>query len=424
MNLIISHPTSNQNNRSVLLGLRDKNFLAEYHTAIASFPGSLLYQIGGIEALSDIRRRSFPIELKNFTHTSPFHEVGRLMSHKLGISQLTRHERGTFCLDAVYKQLDKKVSRRLMKSQGRGINAIYAYEDGAFHSFKAAKKLGIKCIYELPIAYWKTGNKLLQEEANRMPNWAITLGGGIKDSAAKLERKSKELELADMVIGPGKFVIDSLPYWAKSKKLIVSPFGSPEPKKNKICEKKNLTKPLRILFVGSMGQRKGLGDLFSAMKILKNENIQLIVLGSLLAPMEFYKNEYFNFVYESCRSHERVLKLMQSCDVLCLPSIVEGRALVMQEAMSQGLPLIITPNTGGEDLIHKDETGFLIPIRSPEAIAEKIMWYADNRSCVEEMGNQARKWAENYTWGRYREKIVEEIKAYLENAEQSRLHEL
>ena len=41
---------------------------------------------------------------------------------------------------------------------------------------------------------------------------------------------------------------------------------------------------------------------------------------------------------------------MQDCDVLVLLSLVEGRALVQQEAMANGLPLIITENTGGEDL--------------------------------------------------------------------------
>lgn len=416
MKIIISHPTSNQNNRAVLQALMKQNMLKEYHTTFASFPGSLLYHVGGIAALSDIRRRSFQKEIKSFTHISPIHEIGRMLSGKLGFSRFIQHETGSFCLDVVYQQLDKKVSRRL-KNLGSGTGAVYAYEDGALHSFKVAKELGLKCIYELPIAYWETGRKLMQQEADRLPNWAITLGGGIRNSAAKLERKTKELELADVVIVPGKFVMDSLPKWAKSKQIIISPFGSPQTFKNKVFPKQNLQKPLRVLFVGSMGQRKGLGDLFLAMKLIKKENVELVVLGSLLAPMEFYRNELQNFVYEPCRSHEDVLKLMQTCDILCLPSIVEGRALVMQEAMSQGLPLIITPNTGGEDLIKEYETGFLVPIRNPEAIAEKIMWFVNNKKCVEEMGFQAKSWAETYTWNKYSERIANELMAYLEEPE-------
>jgi glycosyltransferase involved in cell wall biosynthesis len=189
---------------------------------------------------------------------------------------------------------------------------------------------------------------------------------------------------------------------------IVSPFGSPT-STVRVEKKTNKTDALRVLFVGSMGQRKGLGDLFEAMHLLNSKNIELIVLGSLLAPMEFYINEYAAFIYEQGRPHDKVLELMRTCDVFCLPSIVEGRALVMQEAMSQGLPIIITPNTGGEDLVMEGETGFLVPIRSPQAIAEKIRWFDEHRDAIPEMGEKARLHAANYTWEQYGKTIVEGI---------------
>ena len=141
------------------------------------------------------------------------------------------------------------------------------------------------------------------------------------------------------------------------------------------------------------------------MKIVNNSNVELIVLGSLLAPLDFYKNEFPNFKYEAGRSHSEVLLLMQSCDIFCLPSIVEGRALVIQEAMSQGLPIIITANTGGEDLVIEGETGFLVPIRSPEAIAEKINWFFKNKSQIAKMGEKAKKHAAKYTWENYSDTI-------------------
>jgi glycosyltransferase involved in cell wall biosynthesis len=100
---------------------------------------------------------------------------------------------------------------------------------------------------------------------------------------------------------------------------------------------------------------------------------------------------------------------MRSCDVFCLPSIVEGRALVMQEAMSQGLPIIITPNTGGEDLIIEGVTGFLVPIRSPEAIANKLSWFLENRNKIKEMGRSAQEHAANYTWDAYGSNIVKKL---------------
>ena len=208
--------------------------------------------------------------------------------------------------------------------------------------------------------------------------------------------------------------MNSLPNWAQNKNQIMSPFGSPLVDVTTLTDiNKSQNKPLRVLFVGSMGQRKGLGDLFEAIKLLNRSDVELVVMGSLLAPMEFYKLENNNFVYEPGRPHQEVLALMRSCDIFCLPSIVEGRALVMQEAMSQGLPIIITPNTGGEDLIIEGETGFLVPIASPNAIAEKINWFADNRGEIKRMRLNAINHSALYTWANYGQKIVNELYALI-----------
>ncbi len=339
-------------------------------------------------------------------------ELARMFFPKLGLSRFVQHEYGIACVDAVYQRLDKKVAKDLPSLASKEqVNAVYAYEDGALETFTTAKNLGLKCIYDLPIAYWETGRKLMIEEAERLPAWAPTLGGGIKDSPKKLKRKTRELELADVVVGPGEFVINSLPAWAKQKKVIVSPFGSPVASNNSenIEQSSGKKRRLRVLFAGSMGQRKGLGDLFAAIRQLPAEHIELVVMGSLLAPLEFYKKVLPNFTFEPGRPHEDVLALMRSCDVFCLPSIVEGRALVMQEAMSQGLPLIITPNTGGADLIEEGSTGFLVPIRSPRAIAEKLDWFLSNRAVTTEMGLNAKKHARAYTWGKYGTHIVDSL---------------
>jgi len=307
--------------------------------------------------------------------------------------------------------MDHRVAASLKEAEKHGVTGVYAYEDGAFETFTEAKKLGIKCIYDLPIAYWETGKKLMGEEAVRLQEWAETLGGGILNSREKLDRKKRELELADLVVVPSQFVMDSLPDWAKNKKLIIVPFGTPvNDNADGTNDKHTASKPLRVLFVGSMSQRKGLGDLFTAIKQLNNQNIELVVMGEPQAPMSFYKKELENFKYEPGRPNHEVLALMRSCDVFCLPSIVEGRALVMQEAMSQGLPLIITPNTGGDDLIIEGETGFIVPIRSPQAIAEKINWFLNNRQLIPEMGRKAILHAQKYTWADYGQRVVDAIK--------------
>jgi glycosyltransferase involved in cell wall biosynthesis len=413
MKIVLMHPTGNQFVRALLQSLNKEELLIEFETAIAMNSNSTWIKYLPNEMRQECLRRSYDISPeKIWTHG--LLETARLILPKMKLNKYVNHEHGFASTYSVYKNFDKAAAKRLAKIAHKNkINAVYAYEDGALTTFKQAKELGIKCIYDLPIAYWETGRKLLTEEAARLPKWAKTLGGGILDSQEKLERKTQEMEMADVVIVPGEFVMSSIPKWAQGKKIIMAPFGSPLIKNNDQTHKKTTSTPLRVLFAGSMGQRKGLGDLFAALKLINRKDIELIVMGSLLESMEFYRSEYPNFIYEPGRPHDAVLALMRSCDVFCLPSIIEGRALVMQEAMSQGLPLIITRNTGGEDLIIEGETGFLVPIRSPEAIAEKLNWFLENRSKVAEMGEMARTHAARYTWKNYGSTIIDSLREYM-----------
>jgi glycosyltransferase involved in cell wall biosynthesis len=406
MRVLMSHPTGNSNVRAVIAALNSAGMLGEFHTTLAINPEALWLKLIPNSLSEQLLRRSFPIAKKQLVKF-PYLETARLILPKLGFNSLVHKENAWASIDSVYKILDKSVAKRLkVLVEKNTVNAVYGYEDGALNTFRQAKKLGLKCIYDLPIAYWETSRKLLQEEAQRLPLWAKTLGGGINDSEDKLQRKTEELELADVVVGPGEFVLNSIPAWAKSKQLIMTPYGSPFIS-DRIEKKTRLrNQKLRVLFVGSMTQRKGLADLLAAVNILNTPELELVVMGSLMAPMPFYRNQLPGFEYLPNRSHSKVLELMRNCDVLCLPSIVEGRALVMQEAMSQGLPIIITGNTGGADLIEHGKTGFLVPIRSPEAISEKLAWFLDNRHLIEQMGQQAFNRAQNYTWEAYGANIV------------------
>jgi glycosyltransferase involved in cell wall biosynthesis len=156
-----------------------------------------------------------------------------------------------------------------------------------------------------------------------------------------------------------------------------------------------------------MSQRKGLADVFAAVRLLSTRQIELVVIGSRAAPEAFYRRQFPDFLYEPPRPHREVLELMASCDLLVLPSLVEGRALVQQEALACGLPLIVTPNAGGEDLIVEGETGFLVPIRAPEEIAKRIEYFAAHRTDLEEMRRFCQAKAAEYSWDCYAGRILD-----------------
>jgi glycosyltransferase involved in cell wall biosynthesis len=416
------HPTGNQFVRHLLQALEERGMLGAFHTTLG-FPASTWTQFFPDPIRAECARRTYPMSPDKL-RTRPAREFLRLAAQKLRWSYFSRHEKGWASVDQIYQDLDRAVARRIKRRDFRQkVAGVYGYEDGCLETFRAAKARGLKCFYDLPIAYWETVRKLLEEERQRLPEWEPTLVG-TRDSQAKLARKTEELALADVVICPSLFVHQSLPPAARQdKQCLVAEFGSPPVNRDAVrrpSQDSRDSERLRVLFAGSLTQRKGLADVFAAMKLLNRHDVELIVMGSPLAPMEFYRSQYRDFTYMSTRPHREVLKLMQSCDVLVLPSIAEGRALVQQEALANGLPLIITKNTGGEDLIVPGETGFLVPIRSPDKIAEKISWLADHRASLPDMRLAAVKKADEYPWQRYTDRILSALSTSLKTPEDSR----
>jgi len=403
--IVLTHPTGNANVRAVLDALEQAGLLARFVTTLGwskvSYPQLSDHIHGKL-------RRNYALPADKID-IHPVREAVRLLAGALRLRQLTATESAWASIDQVYQSLDRETARRLRHGEyGPSVRGVYAYEDCAEQIFATAGELGIKRIYDLPIAYWETAQRLLREEAQRYPAWEPTLGG-TRDSEAKLARKTRELAAADLVICPSNFVLESLPANVRAnKQTLIAPFGSPTVDSS--AKRESGTGPLRVLFAGGMTQRKGLADLFAAMKMLDSKNVQLVVMGSAVLPLDWYRAQFGDFIYEPPRPHREVLELMQSCDVFVLPSIVEGRALVQQEAMACGLPLIATKNAGADDLIEEGRTGFLVPIRSPETIAEKINWFASNRSALGEMSAAAQARAREFTWPAYGERIVAAIK--------------
>jgi glycosyltransferase involved in cell wall biosynthesis len=404
--IVLVHPTGNANVRAGLDALDEANLLERFATTIAFSRRS--HPLLSERIRGRLRRNySLPDE-KIDIH--PLRESVRLMAGAVGLSGLTTHETGWASLDQVFRSLDREVARRLRRHcYGESVRGVYAYEDCALEIFEAARSLNLRRIYDLPIAYWMTARKLLQEEAERYPDWEPTLGG-TRDSQEKLDRKTRELELADLVICPSRFVFESIPEEVRAaKKCLSIPFGSPvvaddgEPS----AESKG---KFRVLFAGAMTQRKGLADVFAAMKLLASAEVELVVMGSLVQPLEWYERRCRGFKYEAPRPHDEFLQLMKTCHVLVLPSIVEGRALVQQEAMACGIPVIATSNAGADDVIEDGRTGFLVPIRSPEEIAKKIGWMLAHREEATGMGIAAQARARELTWRSYGQAVMHAVR--------------
>lgn len=401
MKIILSHPTGNENVRAVAMGLQNAGMLAEFYTSIASFPGDWLDKFGNIGPLSEIRRRQFDSKLKPYTQVYPWLEAGRLIASKLGLKKLTRKEKGIFSIDAIFKNQDKRVAKYLDIYAKQKINAVYAYEDGALHSFIKARDLGLECFYDLPIGYWRSARILLDKEREKWPDWASTLTG-FSDSEEKLARKDQELQLANKIFVASKFTAKTLEdYPGKLAPIEVIPYGFPPI--SGIREYKTISKsrPLKLLFVGGLSQRKGIANLFLAVEKLKN-SVELTVIGNKpksdcpALNEALSKHRWINSL-----SHAEVLKTMKEHDVLLFPSLFEGFGLVITEAMSQGTPVITTDRTVGPDLIEHGRNGWLTEAGSTEALQESIEDILHRPQLIEQVGRQAKITASERPWNVY-----------------------
>jgi glycosyltransferase involved in cell wall biosynthesis len=387
---VVSHPTGNTFVRALLNQLNNLNQLKKFFTTIGVGEGAnpLIRSF-----CKDKRKYAIPDKMISRQWMPEF---ARLLSKG---DQAKKRQR----TDYSYFALDNKVSHKLFNLHSQ---VLHAYEDGCAFSFARAKQMGMQCSYELPIAHWATVRRLLAEEAERYPQWETTLESTCEPED-KLFRKEEELQLADRITCPSQFVLDSIPLEIRQKTPCqVSPFGSP-PCEPVDFERSTRSDTLKLLFVGSMSQRKGLADLFKAMKLLKNQPISLSILGQPSMPKEFYRKQFSNFEYFPPCSNQRIREIMRTHDALVLPSILEGRALVQQEALSCGLAIIVTPNAGGKDLVDEGITGHLVPIRSPEKIAEAIRAMIENENPKEVIRKSCQKKATQYTWINYAQNIID-----------------
>jgi glycosyltransferase involved in cell wall biosynthesis len=326
--------------------------------------------------------------------TSPWRECARQLSGQLGLRlPLVR-------LDAVYQAFDRQVAKQL--AGARNVVAVYAYDGGALETFRAARRRGIKCVYEHPIAYWRTVRQLHREEAELHPEWAATLLA-LRDSEEKLEQKDEELRLADVVIVPSTFSRQSLAHAPDLRASVhVIGYGAPPAKKRTAEVHRGA---LRVLFVGALSQAKGLGYLFEAVDKL-GAQIQLTVIGQRVSATIPTQATLDRHRWIASLSHHEILGEMSRHDVLVFPSLHEGFGLVALEAMAQGAVVIATPNSAAPDLIEDGRDGFIVPIRSSEAIADKLNLLADDCDRLAGMKEAAQRKAELHRWELYRERVV------------------
>ena len=163
------------------------------------------------------------------------------------------------------------------------------------------------------------------------------------------------------------------------------------PPKNK-TEEMNILLPARILF------EKGIYEFFEAAKIVKNKNLKanFYIVGdnNSLNPSCIKKEEINSWVKQGFIHYldyqKDIKSLYDKTRIVCLPSWREGFPKVLMEAASCGIPTVTTDVPGCRDAIIDKKTGFLVPLKNPKAIADKIEILIKNKELQKRMGKAGR----------------------------------
>jgi alpha-maltose-1-phosphate synthase len=403
--VLISHPTGNQNVRNALASLAERGMLAEFWTTVAWDTQSSWNRLlpAGLRTL--LERRTYAEAPRELIKCVPAREMVRLGAKPAFLNGLLTSGERPFSIIGVYRHFDGKVARRVPSLHP---DVVYAYEGGARETFREAKRLGIPALYELPSSYWYWEHRFLSEEAERNPAFAGLLPK-LQDSPDHMQWKDEELRLADFVFVASQQVRNTLYGAVPDEKIRVVSYGAP-PIRPRTPMARDANRPLKVLFVGALIQRKGISYLLDAVDRLGAE-VELTIVGRRFRPNSRVDEALGRVRWFETLSHGQVLDLMMETDVLVLPSLCEAFGLVVTEAMACGLPVIVTPNVGAADLVSDGREGFVVPIWSSEAIADRLHALGRNHELLAAMSRNAQATAAEASWESYRSNFAETVEA-------------
>ena len=157
--------------------------------------------------------------------------------------------------------------------------------------------------------------------------------------------------------------------------------------------------PLCVILVARAIKEKGVLEFIAAAKLLKERDVacKMILVGDThpANPSSLTQIQLQAFhdqgLIEWWGHREDMRHVWQETDIAVLPSYREGLPKSLLEAASCGLPIITTNVTGCRDVVEHHHTGWLIPIKSPEALANAIEEAIAKPELCEQYGLAARK---------------------------------
>jgi glycosyltransferase involved in cell wall biosynthesis len=260
-----------------------------------------------------------------------------------------------------------------------------------------AKGLGLTNILEQPSAPQEIEAGLLAGEWERFPDWEER-----PDSNGFVRllgnQEWSEWDSADIVLCPSEFVRDGIASCGGPvDRCAVIPYGLDLTGRGHSFSdrvKRKRSGPLRVLTVGSVRLQKGPQYTLAAAKMLGGA-AEFRIVGPLLVSEGARKELSRHIQLIGSVPRSEVARHYAWADVFLLPSVCEGFGLVLLEALAEGLPVVTTPNAGS--VVRDDADGFVVPIRDPEAIADRLQRFVTDPSLLASMSANACERAEAFS---------------------------
>ena len=255
---------------------------------------------------------------------------------------------------------DRIVARRLERLIGK-IDIIHTWPTGALETLKTAAQLGIPTVLERPNAHTGFAMEIVQRECNRL---GVPLPPDHEHAynAEKVHKEEEEYRLATKLLCPSDFVLKTFLDKGYSKdQLARHIYGYDEDVYFASDELRDPKRGLKVLFVGVCAVRKGVHYALEAwLKSPACEDGEFTIAGEFLPAYREKLASMLSHPSVKVLGHRKdVPELMRRSDILVLPSIEEGSALVTYEARGSGCVLLVSDAAGaacvhGENaLIHR-----------------------------------------------------------------------
>jgi glycosyltransferase involved in cell wall biosynthesis len=312
---------------------------------------------------------------------------------------------------AAIRFCDHLLGRRAAELAERNGDALLSYSYYAHSAFSHFRGNQPKILFQLhphPAAV----RAILERERLRHPECAASLGREWELALPEPDfaRLATEPKMADHWLAASSFTRNTLcEAGIPTARIHLTPYGTdlqrflPASGGNRWQ-----SGPLRLLFVGTAGQRKGIRCLLDALDGLPAGTVELTICGRVEEPALF-RNRRHSIRVHGFVSDEELVDVYRAAHAFVLPSLAEGFGHVLLEAMACGLPIIGTTHTAAPDLIADGQEGFVVEPGDPAALANRIEYFLRSPSRVQSMGLAARSRAEYFSWTRFREAVTSTV---------------